>query len=317
MARMARLLKALPELNILIKGIWVAARSVFFTLCLLGLLIYVFAVAFRQITDGTQIGELYFRSVPYSMKALLLYVTLPDMAGVVDDVGEEHILLGVLLMLFILLGSLTVLNMLVGVLCEVVSVVSAVEKEEMLCSSVKNQLQDMLQKSGLDADDDMMISRKEFEMLLVKPAAAKVIQDVGVDPVGLVDFSDYIFADALDEKMTFTEFIDLVLQLRGTNTPTVKDVVDLRKILVQEMASIRDNLQLVVRAVNGRLGHSEGHKQTACKLQSHLHPEMEEGLFDPHAPARWASKEACTAVTAFQQVLPGEPNRMSPTLPAK
>merc|ERR1712107_295114 len=53
MARMARLLRAVPELIILIKGIASAARSVFFTLCLLISIVYVFAILFKQV-----VGEL-------------------------------------------------------------------------------------------------------------------------------------------------------------------------------------------------------------------------------------------------------------------
>merc|ERR1740130_1625889 len=66
MARMAKLLRAMPELLILIKGIGVASRSVFYTLCLLAVVIYVFAVAFRQLTDNMEIGKKYFSSVPAS-----------------------------------------------------------------------------------------------------------------------------------------------------------------------------------------------------------------------------------------------------------
>merc|ERR1719478_1636219 len=78
MARMARLLRAMPELMILIKGMVVAMRSVFFTLCLLCVIIYLFSIAFRQLTDGLPIGTMYFRSVPDSMASLLLRGTLPD-----------------------------------------------------------------------------------------------------------------------------------------------------------------------------------------------------------------------------------------------
>merc|ERR1712216_1109638 len=48
MARMAKLLKAVPELIILIKGMAVASRSVCFTLILLSIFIYFFAIVFRQ-----------------------------------------------------------------------------------------------------------------------------------------------------------------------------------------------------------------------------------------------------------------------------
>merc|ERR1719454_1935626 len=64
MARMAKLLRAVPELIILIKGMAVAGRSVGFTLILLLLFIYFFALVLRQVTDDTEVGEAYFRSVP-------------------------------------------------------------------------------------------------------------------------------------------------------------------------------------------------------------------------------------------------------------
>merc|ERR1719313_3064524 len=57
MARMARLVRAMPELMILIKGMAAAARSVFFTLCLLVAIMYVFAIAFVQLTIGNPVSD--------------------------------------------------------------------------------------------------------------------------------------------------------------------------------------------------------------------------------------------------------------------
>merc|ERR1719440_1524085 len=136
------------------------------------------------------------------------------------------------------------MNMLVGVLCEVVSVVSSVEKESMLVNYVKVTLQHMLQTSGIDVDGDHHIAKHEFENLLLVPGAAKAIQDVGVDPVGLMDCTDFIFQDG--KELSFPDFMDMVLQLRGTNTATVKDLVDLRKLLVGEISSIEGKIQSAV-----------------------------------------------------------------------
>merc|ERR1719446_1152435 len=112
------------------------------------------------------------------MNSLLLQGVLPDQAEIVRDSSAQHWLLGSLCLMFILLASLTVMNMLVGVLCEVVSVVSSVEKESMLISYVKGTLLNMLRTSGLDADNDQMIDRTEWEALLENPGAAKALQEV-------------------------------------------------------------------------------------------------------------------------------------------
>jgi len=235
MARMARLLRATPELLILIKGLWVAARSVLFTLCLLVIIIYVFAVAFKQLADDTDLGRRRFDTVLEAMGTLLLEATLPDLAPIVREAGGQSAVYAVLLLLFVLLASLTVMNMLVGVLVEVVSIVSSVEKEQMTVNYVKSKLLSMLKDA--DGDDSMTISRHEFEELIVMPEAANIIQDVGVDVVGLVDFADVIFED--DATLSFGEFMTMILQFRGSNGATVRDIVDLRKFFTQEMCKLR------------------------------------------------------------------------------
>ena len=67
---MARLLRWMPELLILLKGLVQATRSIFFTLVLLFLVVYVFALVFRQLTDGTEIGQEFFPTVTTSFCTL-------------------------------------------------------------------------------------------------------------------------------------------------------------------------------------------------------------------------------------------------------
>jgi voltage-gated sodium channel len=239
MGRMARLLRAVPELVILIKGIAVAARSVFFTLVLLVVIIYFFAIVLRQLTDGSEIGQEYYPSIFKSMSSLLLDYILPDQSTSIKAHGDDNIGLGFLTLVYMLLAGLTVMNMLVGVLVEVVGVVSSVEKEGLTVSYVKTRL-DTLFTSLADEDGSRRISKMEFQRLLVKPEAAKIIQEIGVDVYGLVDISEFVFQD--DHELDFVEFMELVLALRGSNTATVKDIVDLRKFLSTEMRHLEERL---------------------------------------------------------------------------
>lgn len=170
------------------------------------------------------------------MSTLLLEGTLPDLADLVRTMGDSNWVFAFIMLFFILLSSLTVMNMLVGVLVEVVSVVSAVEKEQMTMQHVKDMLLGMLENTGIDEDHNMLISKLEFQHLLLNPTAARIIQDVGVDVVGLVDFLDFIFKDC--EELSFPQFMDVVLQMRGGNMATVRDIVDLRKFLLEQMNEI-------------------------------------------------------------------------------
>ncbi|CAL1156510.1 unnamed protein product [Cladocopium goreaui] len=172
LARMARLLRSIPELLIIVRAIAIALRSVFFLMVLLLGLVYLFGLLFTQLLDGKNQppGSLAydsFRSLPQSMNTLLLAGALPDQSSLVEDAGKTHPLLYPLMLLYMLLASLTVMNMLVGILCEVVTVVSAVEKEEILLKSVKSLLKQLLLDAQADEDGDGSISRKEFDQMFL------------------------------------------------------------------------------------------------------------------------------------------------------
>lgn len=283
MARMARLLRAMPELMILIKGMTVAARSVFFTLILLLVFIYVFAIAFVQLLDDSDMKEEYFRTVPKSMSTLLLDGTLPDHEEIVSLIATENWIYGAVFLFYMLLGSLTVMNMLVGVLVEVVSVVSSVEKEQMVVNFVKVQLQQMMQTSGLDANHDNLISKSEFQTLLEKPEAARALQDVGVDVVGLVDFTDFIFKDGVE--LSFPNFMEMVLQLRGSNTATVKDIVDFRKFVMNELGRLEEKVsQKIMSALASPMAGLRG-------LTPIQNISMASGSASPNRGARYSQAE--------------------------
>lgn len=247
MARMVRLLRAMPELMVMVKGLSVAMRSVLFTLCLLMGIIYVFSIMFVEAARGTKLELTYFSSVPRAMSTLLISSAMPDLVQHVDDMYEGHIIFAVLFLIFILLASLTVMNMLVGVLVEVVSVVSAVEKEQMDVLFVRNSIKKMIEDSGADADNDQRISKAEFVSLLQNPDAARALQKIGVDVVGLVDYTEFLFVQ--DSTLTFGDFMETILELRGSNSATVKDIVDLRKFLVDEIMGLEGKLNLVLGGI--------------------------------------------------------------------
>mmetsp|Transcript_95664 Transcript_95664/g.275649 ORF Transcript_95664/g.275649 Transcript_95664/m.275649 type:complete len:693 (+) Transcript_95664:105-2183(+) len=253
MARMARLFRAMPELLILIKGMVAATRSVLFTLCLLAIILYVFGIAFRQLVGETvrnADGELYFGSVFTAMHTLLLDGTLMDGTGsVVKALARESFAYVAMFYLFILLAALTVMNMLIGVLCEVVTAVASTEKEQITVNYVKTQLQKAFHEGGLDKDKDGKISKEEFSRILEFPEAFRALEECGVDVMNLVDNIDFIFVDDSDDdqikerQLSFSDFMELVLSLRGCNTATVKDIVDLRKFICAANQRLREELR--------------------------------------------------------------------------
>merc|ERR1719359_1429623 len=105
---MARLLRSMPELLVLIKGMVAAIRSVLLTLLLLFLILYVFAILFRQLTVDSDIGEDKFPNIMKAMQTLVLDGILYDGPGDLMAAWEEQsmYLLIVAYYLFVLCAAL-------------------------------------------------------------------------------------------------------------------------------------------------------------------------------------------------------------------
>jgi hypothetical protein len=228
LSRLLRMLRSLPELMILIKGMVTAMRSVMYVLCLLLILIYVFAIAFTQLSVDTEVGRQYFDNVALSMYSLLIYATFMDeLSSLCDDIrhSDKPEMLAIVFV-FVGLAALTVMNMLIGVLCEVVSAVAATEKEEIRTTTVVEKFRHIL--DSIDEDSNGLISYKEFKCIMQHPEALQALEEVGVDPVGLLDFADMFFLkEDQPQGLSFEKFMSMLLDLRGSNIATVSDVMHL------------------------------------------------------------------------------------------
>lgn len=230
MARLTRILRVMPEIMILVQSIGVAARSVFWTLCLLFVVIYVFAVAFTHMLKDTPSGERYFATLDQSFFSLFfhgcLVVGLPEMAKLMFQDGW-----GWLLMIFIIVAPLTIMNMIFAILVDVVRVVAMTEQEGMDVRFIKTHLQQVLVELGGIIDGH--ISRREFVWLLEKQEVVDELQGLGFDVVAMAEDPDMIFGG--DSIISFKEFMAELLLLRGSNAATVRDLIQMRKQLVMEL----------------------------------------------------------------------------------
>jgi len=285
LARTARLVNAFPELKVMIKGMLASLRSVLVTGLLLLLVLYVFGIGLKQTTKGTSGGETYFGSVPRAMYSLLLHATFMDGPSMVLD--ELDAISRILFLVALVLSAMLLLNMLIGVMCEAVSNISAMEKERMLKEKMTTKVRQLLSYSDLDVDKNGRISKSELLKLLENPEAAMVLHDAGVDMVGLLDVADLIFqSDALgqefNKELDFKEFIEVLLALRGENTATVRDIVDFKKVINTHFTQVSNDLAkleaLMPKSRSSRL--SQGGSK---------HKHQKSSVVDPPSPDPIAS----------------------------
>jgi hypothetical protein len=343
--RISRLLRFFPDIILLVRGISRAMRTVFSALLLLLLLLVVFGIAFKNLAhkyDDLAQPHL-FLSLRSSMWVLLLQgVFVDDITEMMQPWREKHQGLAILFIVFVFLSCYTVMNMLIGILCDVVSQTSKKERDSVAVAQLTHCLREILESH--DSDNDGHIQRDEFELLMKNPEMRAILRDVGVDfgnlqslkhvlfaesevkllggdasrPVGHVGSNKSMLTAAGDftpERMTsrkeeerdvsFDEFIDVILRLRGGNTSTVADMVYLREfirtrldILEEEMRMQRymmGTAELKASESSPKGGGDTPSQVRAVRAAERLHSECQDGFsgavpIGVERPPQWAER---------------------------
>jgi voltage-gated sodium channel len=167
--RLTRLMRLLPELQMMVLSLTKAVRSVNSTLLLLLMLVYVFSIIFtewaKKALDETLVagseahGQLDndFGNLGVSFLSLFQVLVYDSVFELIRRTLQVSPTYGVLLLVFLAIGSMTVMNMLIGVIVEIVSATKADAEERQLVGEIKNLF------GELDEDGDGTITVEEFE----------------------------------------------------------------------------------------------------------------------------------------------------------
>eukprot|EP00403_Amphidinium_massartii_P039778 CAMPEP_0178452970 /NCGR_PEP_ID=MMETSP0689_2-20121128/44545_1 /TAXON_ID=160604 /ORGANISM="Amphidinium massartii, Strain CS-259" /LENGTH=784 /DNA_ID=CAMNT_0020078745 /DNA_START=70 /DNA_END=2424 /DNA_ORIENTATION=+ len=261
-ARTLALFRLIPELTLLIRSITQALRAVFAVICLLILFVYVNALYFTGLAKGTPLEKKHFPDVPTAMKTLIVHGTLLDeIAWFVDQIGQESVVLTILFVLFVFVTACLLLNMLVGVLVEVVTVTASVEQEEHLGQFVMEALTQALHNIGHDGR--AKVSRHQFERVVRQGVMNEVLRvlNISMDKRTLLE---YIFEPEGDivETVQISNVVLTMLQLRATSPATVRDVLDTRRMILQRLAQVEKLLK--DGKPNGAARKTQHHHMTAA-----------------------------------------------------
>lgn len=249
-ARVARLVRLVPEMLLIVKGISASIRPVFFVLCFQGIMIYIGAIGFTLLSSDTVWGQEYFPNIFVGMGTLLLKGTMSRGLDVINKASssENTLYLAALFFSFVLLSNLTLLNMLVGVLCQVVMAVADVEKEKSESEDIKGKVAKLWDKClSADMDNDGSIDVTEFQEMLHNSEAVKLLDSLGVDVLMLYDMADHIYEEQFveneKETLSFHDLLKVIFKFRGNRPATVKDLVHTRQILTDALAKKSDLLK--------------------------------------------------------------------------
>jgi hypothetical protein len=250
LSRLVRALRSFPELVIMIKGMTTAVSSVSYVLLFLVMTSYIFGIALVQLGAETSLDNEpmedgpdpvdYFPKVGQAMWMLWVYGIFGDnLAEFCDTVRERSTVCLAIVTVFIIVGQVMILNMLIGILCQVISGVAEEERESIMVDKVHEKFGEIVK--SLDRNKSGTISWSEFQVILQNQRALSALESVSVDAEGLIDAAeDYFFEDGKETELTFEGFMDMVLELRGGQQAMVKDLIGLGKRFSRKMLQVKD-----------------------------------------------------------------------------
>lgn len=236
LSRLVRIMRSMPELLTMVKGIRTASRAVASSFLMVMMLVYVFGIILLMSTAAIRLGDDpisehlddIFGSLSLCMWTLLMDGTFMDSAGTVmarlRDTDTFDGYLSVLIFLcFISLSALTVMNMLIGVLCEVVTAVGQHERDEADIRLVKRSI--LAELMAFDDDGDATISQDELQRVMRSKKAIKVLEALEVDMAALDEIHGLFFKEP-GVKVPIQSIMETFLAYRGSQAPTVKHLVE-------------------------------------------------------------------------------------------
>lgn len=231
LSRISRFIRSVPELVIILKAMGFAARSVLVFFFVWLVIIYIFAVVLRQATDSSTVGMSLFPSVPEAMNTLLLDGLLADYSPMIKSLGNQSPILWIIGLAYVLLVAITVLYMLVGCLVEAVGAIASSQKEGLAISYVAGTVRAKMESLGHSPEGT--ISLESFQQYLTDSEIAGILSSVKVDVVILGEMLEMVYEDLerQGESMTFERMIEFMLNGRGSNTATVRDIKELLRMV--------------------------------------------------------------------------------------
>jgi hypothetical protein len=227
LARMGRIIRALPELVTMIKGAAAANRAVLASFIAIVGMIYIFAILFNVLLKGEPRTDAQFHTIPLTMWTLLMDGMYQDNYRIVTEnimYGPPPFVAAIALtffLIFTMISALTVLNMLIGVQCEVVSNVAAQEKDEIEVNLLKTTVLQMLKE--LDADDSGEIDKDELLGLMENEEALAVLSTLQIDVTHLLSYLMMVYEQM--EAVSIADLMHAMLKMRGDRDVTVADLI--------------------------------------------------------------------------------------------
>jgi len=265
--RMARLMRSMPDLVLIVKGMVAALRTVSCTGILLLLLIYVWAILFTsEFHQGANEDEdvpeddpaVFFGTMGKSMFALFVMGTILDdvtactnQIRVTSSTGSKNLHYLALFIVFVLISSFTILNMLIGVICEVVSATKEGEQHKAIEANVRESIKTIFQK--MDKDQNGVVTKEEFMSMRKEPKVMEALQELEIKKNHFETYAAILFKPpepgAPEPTLNADQTLSMLLRLRPGTSVSALDFATFQIAVQSSNQSLNKAIQRIEKQI--------------------------------------------------------------------
>jgi voltage-gated sodium channel len=276
--RMAKLMRFFPELQIIMKGMVAAFRSVVCTAILFSLILYVFAILFTSTyhqgdNDDDSYeewqAEMYFGSLGKSMRYLFIMGTILDDITLCCNAirSSNNWLMLAAFIAFVLISSFTMLNMLIGILCEVVVATGEGERNKNTEVKVKEAIEEIFTR--IDKDGNGQITRKEFVEMRHNKSVKIALKALEVTPRHFDMYTELMFKRNEDASelttIGYKDMINMIMRLRPGTTVSALDFASFQSAVRSNHLCLHNHIKNIRKMVTAIAGDETAASRSPSK----------------------------------------------------
>lgn len=265
LGRLVRVLRFFRELRLMLMSIKASMTSLFWALCMIAFIVYIVGLVLLQgltgmLLDGTadpdleESVKLHFGSVTDTVVSLYKAGTGGEDWGVYYRIVEPSgILYSYLFLLYVAFFTVSVMNILTGIVVENVVSVAKSDKEKLVHDyqvRCKDEIRDMkMLFKALDTDGNDTINAEEWEQGAASPQVQALMAANELDMKDATMFFDQLLNITGTEDVDVDSFVDGCLKMKGSASSLDLQLVsfvvrDLRKTLMELKGDLASKLHL-------------------------------------------------------------------------
>jgi voltage-gated sodium channel len=311
--RMAKIMRVVPEMMVIVKGMAASVRTVSMTGVLLIAVLYTFSIIFTDAFHEHELAEdeeetessAMFGTMGKSMFSLFIMGTvLDDVTAASNAIREtQNFWMLTAFIVFILISSFMMLNMLIGILVEVVAATAEGERGKTVEDNVREAIREIF--DSMDEDEDKRISREEFENMQDNPKVKAALEDLDITDSHFHLFAELFFKEEDDisgpRSLCYDKLVGMILRLRPGTFVSALDFAAFAKVISEIHDRVKERVERV-DALCMELARSE------CDLtEDEMKPTYTTGASLNFASLGSTPQHSQTQTLTLSQIEPGSP----------